>query len=57
MRAAPSLSTARLFATRRGYHVTEEAVKAEIAPSDYDEHLALMAMDVEAIRGVREGEG
>ena len=45
------------------YHVTEEAVKAEIAPSDYDEHLALMAMamDVdaigEAVRGVREGEG
>ena len=44
------------------YHVTEEAVKAEIAPSDYDEHLALMAMamDVdaiaEAVRGVREGE-
>jgi hypothetical protein len=52
-------STARLFATQRGYHVTEEAVKTEIAPSDYDEHLALMAMamDVEAIRGVREGEG
>ena len=45
------------------YHVTEEAVKAEIAPSDYDEHLALMAMamDVdaigEAVRGVREGKG
>ena len=44
------------------YHVTEEAVKAEIAPADYDEHLALMAMamDVdaigEAVRGVREGE-
>ena len=45
------------------YHVTEEAVKAEIAPADYDEHLALMAMamDVdaigEAVRGVREGKG
>jgi betaine reductase len=45
------------------YHVTEDAVKADIAPADYDEHLALMAMamDVEAIgeavRGVREGHG
>jgi betaine reductase len=45
------------------YHVTEETVKTEIAPGDYDEHLALMAlaMDVdaiaEAVRGVREGEG
>ena len=38
-------------------------MKTEIAPSDYDEHLALMAMamDVdaigEAVRGVREGQG
>ena len=45
------------------YHVTEDAVKAEIAPADYDEHLALMAMamDVDAIaaavRAVREGRG
>jgi betaine reductase len=43
------------------YHVIEEAVKAEIAPGDYDERLALMAMDVdaigEAVRGVREGKG
>jgi betaine reductase len=45
------------------YHVTEDAVKADIAPADYEEHLALMAlaMDVEAIgeavRGVREGLG
>jgi betaine reductase len=33
------------------YHVTEDAVRAEIAPADYDEHLALMAMamDVDAI--------
>lgn len=44
------------------YHITEAAVKAEIAPGDYDEHLALMAMamDVEAIgaavRAVREGQ-
>ena len=43
------------------YHVTEYAVKADIAPADYDEHLALMAMamDVDAIaaavRAVREG--
>jgi Glycine reductase complex selenoprotein A len=43
--------------------VTEEAVRAKISPSDYDEPLALMAMamDVDAIaeaaRGVREGEG
>lgn len=43
------------------YHVTEEALKAEIAPVDYEEHVALMAMamDVDAIaqavRGVREG--
>ena len=42
------------------YHVTEDAVKADIAPADYDEHLALMAMamDVDAIaaavRAVRE---
>ena len=35
------------------YHVTEDAVKAEITPEDYDEHLALMAMamDVDAIAG------
>jgi glycine/sarcosine/betaine reductase complex component A len=45
------------------YHVTEDAVKAAIAPGDYDEHLALMAtaMDVDAIvaavRAVREGQG
>ena len=36
-------------------------MRAEIAPSGYDEHLALMAMDVdaiaEAVRGVPEGEG
>ena len=44
------------------YHVTEDAVKAEIAPGDYDEHLVLMAMamDVDAIaaavRAVREGQ-
>ena len=43
------------------YHVTEDAVKAAIAPGDYDEHLALMvmAMDVDgiaaAVRAVREG--
>ena len=39
------------------YHVTEDAVRAEIAPEDYEEHLALMAMamDVDAIgRAVRE---
>ena len=45
------------------YHVTEGAVKAEIALADYDEHLALMAMamDVDgigaAVRAVREGRG
>jgi betaine reductase len=45
------------------YHVTEETVKTAIAPADYDEHLALMAMamDVDAIgaavREVREGQG
>jgi glycine/sarcosine/betaine reductase complex component A len=45
------------------YHVTEDAVKAEIAADAYDEHLALMAMamDVDAIatavRAVREGRG
>lgn len=43
------------------YHVTEDAVRVDIAPADYEEHLALMAMamDVDAIgqavRGVREG--
>jgi betaine reductase len=42
------------------YHVTEDTVKADIAPADYEEHLALMAMamDVDAIaaavRSVRE---
>ena len=42
------------------YHVTESAVKAEIAPGDYDEHLALMAMAMDvgaiaaAVRAVRE---
>jgi betaine reductase len=45
------------------YHVTEDAVKAELAAGDYDEHLALMAMamDVDAlaaaVRDVREGQG
>ncbi len=45
------------------YHITEEALKAQISPADYDEHVALMdmAMDVDAIalavRGVREGQG
>jgi betaine reductase len=44
------------------YHVTEDAVKAAIAPADYEEHLALMAMamDVDdigrAVRDVREGQ-
>jgi glycine/sarcosine/betaine reductase complex component A len=43
------------------YHITEEPVKALIAPADWEEHVALMemAMDTEAIgqavRGVREG--
>jgi betaine reductase len=39
------------------YHVTEEALKAEIGAAEYDEHVALMAMamDVEAIgRAVRD---
>ena len=45
------------------YHITEDAVKAQITPDDYDEHVALMAMamDVgaiaEAVRGVREAGG
>jgi glycine/sarcosine/betaine reductase complex component A len=45
------------------YHITEEALKAQLSPADYKEHVALMAMamDVEAIalavRGVREGQG
>jgi len=45
------------------YHVAEEALKAQISPADYEEHVALMAMamDVDAIalavRGVREGQG
>jgi betaine reductase len=44
------------------YHIAEEAVKAEIAPADYEEQVALMAMamDVDAIaaavRSVREGQ-
>jgi betaine reductase len=44
------------------YHVTEDAVRADLAPADYDEHLALMAMamDVDAIaaavRAVRDGD-
>jgi betaine reductase len=44
------------------YHVTEDTVRADLAPADYDEHLALMAMamDVDAIaaavRAVREGQ-
>ena len=43
------------------YHVTEAAVKAEIAPADYEEHLALMAMAMDvgaiaaAVQAVREG--
>lgn len=43
------------------YHVTEEALRAQIAPADYEEHVELMAMamDVDgiarAVRGVREG--
>jgi len=43
------------------YHITEPAVREQIAASDYDEHVALMAvaMDVDAItravRDVREG--
>ncbi len=45
------------------YHVAEEALKAQISPADYEEHVVLMAMtmDVDAIslavRGVREGQG
>jgi glycine reductase len=45
------------------YHVTEDAVKAEVAPADYEEHLALMAMAMDvgaiaaAVRGVRDGQG
>lgn len=45
------------------FHVTEEAVKAEVAPADYDEHVALMAMAMDvnaiadAVRGVREEAG
>ena len=33
------------------YHITEEAVKAQIAPDTYDEHVALMevVLDVESI--------
>lgn len=44
------------------YHVAEEALKAQITPADYEEHVTLMAMamDVDAIalavRGVREGQ-
>jgi betaine reductase len=42
------------------YHVTEDAVRADLAPADYDEHLALMAMAMDldaiarAVRSVRE---
>jgi betaine reductase len=42
------------------YHVTEDAVRAELTPADYDEHLALMAMAMDldaiarAVRSVRE---
>jgi glycine/sarcosine/betaine reductase complex component A len=45
------------------YHVTEQALKAEIGSAGYDEHVAFMAMamDVDAIgravRDVREGQG
>jgi betaine reductase len=45
------------------YHVAEEALKTQLAPADYEEHVALMAMamDVDAIalavRSVREGQG
>ena len=42
------------------YHITEDTMKAQIAPEDYEEHVALMemAMDApaiaEAVREVRE---
>ena len=38
------------------YHVTESAVKAEVSPATWDEHVALMemAMDVGAIAGAVE---
>ncbi len=45
------------------YHVTEETLKAQISPADYEEHVALMAMAmdvdaiVQAVRAVREGHG
>ena len=44
------------------FHVAEEAVRTQVAPADYDEHVALMAMamDVDAIaravEGVRSGQ-
>lgn len=44
------------------YHIAEEALRAQLSPADYEEHVALMAMamDVDAIaaaiRGVREGD-
>ena len=44
------------------FHVTEDAVKAQFGPADYDEHVALMAMVIDvgaiaqAVRGVREGQ-
>jgi hypothetical protein len=43
------------------YHVTEEPVRALIAPADWEEHVALMAMALDtealgqAVREVREG--
>jgi glycine reductase len=45
------------------YHVAEEALRAQIGPADYEEHVALMAMTMNvdaitlAVRSVREGEG
>lgn len=45
------------------YHITEPEVRAQIAPPDWEEHVALMevAMDVsricEAVRSVRESSG
>ena len=45
------------------YHITEEPVRAAIAPAEYDEHVAFLtaAVDVDvigaAVREVREGKG
>jgi betaine reductase len=39
------------------YHVTEEAVRAEIAPSHDDEHLALMAMAMPGDAFCRQAQG